>query len=86
MLFLIAFIFPAKIAKIVQSLLLTLQFLILKNVNNKHFSHLIFIFSPKKQYLCTRFPRNRWQEDRRVACYVALERYNKFNLSIKQWI
>jgi hypothetical protein len=22
-------------------------------------------------YLCTRFPRNRWQEDRRVACYVA---------------
>lgn len=30
-------------------------------------------------YLCTRFPRNRWQEDRRVACYVALERYNNIN-------
>ena len=31
----------------------------------------------ENSYLCIRFPRNRWQEDRRVACYVALERYSK---------
>ena len=41
-----------------------------------HFSLFTFHFF---LYLCSRFPRNRWQEDRRVACYVALERYNKFN-------
>jgi large subunit ribosomal protein L19 len=75
--------FSAKIAKILHSLHVSLDNLFLKNVNGMHFSLLAFRFSLKKQYLCTRFPRNRWQEDRRVACYVALERYNKFNYQRK---
>jgi len=44
--------------------------------SKKQKNAILFGFLLTYSYLCTRFPRNRWQEDRRVACYVALERYN----------
>ena len=47
-----------------------------KNTKNSTKNKILFGFFTTSSYLCTRFPRNRWQEDRRVACYVAPERYN----------